>query len=319
MSYNPDLFTIKDGVLFKCRDTGSEIVVPEGVTQIAPMAFHNLQTVRRIILPTGLKKIGDRAFHCCRNLQSVEIPSTVTAIGDLAFCCTDIQQITLPPKLRKISRGLFETSAIREIVIPRSVQTIADAAFVDCRHLESVTLPASLKTIQSRAFHCCDRLARINLSPTVTVGHNAFGMCKGLADNDGFVILNGTLYESPAMYNSNTVVIPNGVTVLNQATPEANTIIGFADIYGELEQNFCKELVIPESDTQILPGAISWQKLKSITFHCKCALGSLVFSSCKALRSITIGRDVAVSDNLFSYTPEENEKAMKKFCITYID
>ena len=114
---------------------------------------------------------------------------------------------------------------------------------------------------------------------TEKIDRSAFRNCRHLES----VTLPGSLktYESPAMYHNQTVVIPDGVTTLNQATPPTNTMEGFADEFGDL--------------------------------------GPLIFATCKALRSVAVPSGVQISENLFSFYPEENEKAMNKLRITYVD
>ena len=127
------------------------------------------------------------------------------------------------------------------------------------------------------------------------------------------------------------IVIPNAVQTISRSAfrncrhlesvtlPRSlKTIESEAFHFGDLAQKFYFELVIPESVTRITPGAISGQKLKSITFKCRCDLGPLIFAACKALRSVTVPSGARISDTLFSFCPEENEKAMNKLRITYV-
>lgn len=318
MNYNANEFTIEEGVLLKCHVQKEEIVVPEGVTQIANDVFSGFKNTTKIILPNGLKKIGDHAFFHCRKLASIDIPSTVTSIGDSAFSYSGIEYIVLPPKIKKIAKNLFFHSEIKEIVIPDGVKTIGEGAFKFCLKLQKVIFPNSVEKIQSRAFYDCDKLAQVNVPPSAIVEYNAFGMCEALADKNGFVILNGVLYESPAMYKNKTVIIPDGVTELNQATP-GDSDIRYVDENGNVITEFCKHLVIPKSVTKYAPGAFCWSKLQTIVTYSHHHLGPLVFTGCKSLKKITIPRDVEVNEYLFSFYPEENDKAMKRLCIQYPD
>ncbi len=319
MNGNANEFTIEEGVLLKCHVEKEEIVVPEGVTQIANDVFSGFKSTKKIILPNGLKKIGDHAFFHCHNLASIDIPSTVTSIGESAFSCSGIEYIVLPPKIKKIAKKLFFWSAIKESVIPDGVKTIGEEAFYFCSKLQKVVFPDSVQKIERRAFHDCNKLAQVNVPPSARVEYNAFGMCGALADKNGFVILNGVLYESPAMYKNKTVIIPDGVVELNQATPGGVPGTPYIDEDGNVITQYCKHLVIPKSVTKYAPGAFRWSRLQTIVTYSHHHLGPLVFTDCESLKKITIPRDVEVHENLFSFYPEENDKAMKRLCIEYLD
>ena len=75
-------------------------------------------------------------------------------------------------------------------------------------------LPGSLKSIGADAFEDDKRLEEINVSPFVSVEGGAFNFCAGLADEDGFIVINGGLFKSPAMYQSYKVVLPDTVRVI---------------------------------------------------------------------------------------------------------
>ena len=63
----------------------TEYVIPEGVTEIAPMAFDNCSNLTSIVIPEGVTKIDELTFWNCCNLETVKIPSSVTEIENDAF------------------------------------------------------------------------------------------------------------------------------------------------------------------------------------------------------------------------------------------
>ena len=58
-----------------------EIILPEGMKTIDPLAFHYDVTVEKIVLPEGAETIGLLAFGICPKLTEIVIPASVTAIG----------------------------------------------------------------------------------------------------------------------------------------------------------------------------------------------------------------------------------------------
>lgn len=83
-----------------------EIILPEGVREIAPFAFYKAK-VKRLVLPSTVRSVGVFAFIWCYELESLElnegleeleahsfsmvaedlvIPSTVNSLGELLLC-----------------------------------------------------------------------------------------------------------------------------------------------------------------------------------------------------------------------------------------
>lgn len=77
----------------------------------------------------------------CYTLQKQFIvPDTVEIIAEFAFIGSlNLEELILPPNLRKISSGAIYLTSIRELFIPKSVDFIALDAFHDVTTLKSIT------------------------------------------------------------------------------------------------------------------------------------------------------------------------------------
>ena len=206
-------FVIANGVLEKYTGAGENPVVPEEVTGIGDSAFM-FSKIKSIKLPGKLKSIGDKAFAGCHNLKELVIPDSVTSIGKGAFRNSGLETVKLPKKLKTLKEEVFTGAELNSIDIPEGVTKIERDAFHSCRKLSRVHLPGSLKSIGDFAFEDDKRLEEINVSPAVSVSGGAFNFCAGLADKDGFIVINGELFKSPAMYQSYKVVLPDTVRVI---------------------------------------------------------------------------------------------------------
>ena len=86
--------------------------VPENVTHVRfhpsvedfdSDAFEDRKQLREVILNDGLKEIADYAFMGCKALQSINIPSTVTNIGMNSFSsCSGLRDLVLNEGLLRI-------------------------------------------------------------------------------------------------------------------------------------------------------------------------------------------------------------------------
>ena len=119
----PD-FSMYGTVLKKYNGKKAEVVIPEGVTEIADEAFWWCEGIKSVTIPEGVISIGKNAFYNCSNLVSVEIPNGVASIGDRAFSsCAKLASIT----------------------IPESVTSMGNQVFSNCRKLKSINCRAQSK------------------------------------------------------------------------------------------------------------------------------------------------------------------------------
>ena len=73
----------------------------------------------------------------------------------------------------------FRNQNIKSYVIPSSVTSIGDRAFLGCGSLSEIVIPSSVTSIGDSAFSCCDSLPEIVIPFSVTsIGDSAFYDCK---------------------------------------------------------------------------------------------------------------------------------------------
>lgn len=99
-----------------------------------------------VTIPASVKKIAAMAFDHCENLTSIEFASgsVCEEIGEQAFSFCN---------------------SIKEIVLPDTVVSIEQNAFMSSRSLESFTIPAGLEYFNSLILNNCEALQSLNASP----------------------------------------------------------------------------------------------------------------------------------------------------------
>jgi hypothetical protein len=133
---------------YRCSKLSS-IKLPDTITEIGEGAFDGCP-LRSITLPKSLERIEHDAFSCCEKLTSVIIPDAVTNISCFAFSwCHNLQAFVTSPKNTAyctVDGVLFSKDKTRLIIypkgklensyiIPGSVTTIGDGAFMGCQKL----------------------------------------------------------------------------------------------------------------------------------------------------------------------------------------
>ena len=221
----PDsLAKIGKGALAKCPF--QRVVIPDSVTEIGASAFACCVYLEDLTIGNRVVRIGEHAFSGCMSLREAVIPDSVTTLGDSVFSAVgnDGYMSMSSADALNTSVTVIRRSVLTRAVIGSGVTEIPDGAFEFCDHLESVTLGERVNSIGDYAFFQCYSLRDMNLPASVTrVGKSAFSGCTGLADEGGFVIVCGQLFEYTG--EASDVVIPDGVTGFGTALAGNENIV----------------------------------------------------------------------------------------------
>ena len=210
---DPD-FEIKNGCLVKYKGDKRNVVIPDGVTCIGDLAFHDCHTIEYVTIPDSVTSIGDRAFQFS-NLTGIVIPESVTSIGKYAFSscphltirvhsldqvkqwdttewCSFGRPVQIEATDRHKKDPRFEIIGGRlvkykgnetKVVIPNIVTDIGEEAFSGFSNLTSVTIPNGVTYIGEGAFRGCSSLTNITIPNSVTyIAIFAFDFCDSLTD-----------------------------------------------------------------------------------------------------------------------------------------
>ena len=64
-------FQIENNVLLRYSDTEENIIIPDGITEIASLAFENHKNIKNILIPDSVKRIGVETFSDCVHLKNI--------------------------------------------------------------------------------------------------------------------------------------------------------------------------------------------------------------------------------------------------------
>lgn len=198
----------------------TDLVVPEGVTEIGSMQFHG-SSINSLKIPDGVIEVKINAFGNCRNLEFVELPEGLNAIYDLVFCnCSNLKEITLPSSLEILGGNVFSgCTKLESIVLPPKIKTIEEGLFCGCNSLKSIAFSETITEIKFWAFLYCNSLSEFELPRSLQiVGKDVFSDCYSLPQlalpNEIKSIDNRGFYDS-TMWR--TINIPETLEALGEA------------------------------------------------------------------------------------------------------
>ncbi len=172
------LYYTKSGVnyIYDYIGEDTEITLPLGY-EFAEGALRDKSEIESVIVPSGITKLAPHIFHGCKKLSNVTLPEGLVEIGDFAFCyCSALTEITLPNSLKRIGAGAFSRCQyLTGIDIPEGVADIDIMAFKRCDRMKTVTIPSTITTIKPYTFMGCYNLNTVNIPEGVsTIGNFAF-------------------------------------------------------------------------------------------------------------------------------------------------
>ena len=218
--------TIGSGAFQNCAALAG-LTVSQGVVTIGDYAFQGCKKLTSLKLPDSLKNIEQSAFEGCASLASVALPDSLETIGYSAFQgCSALTELAIPEGVTEIgSYAFYDCSAIKSftvasgnpvysfhdglllnknktellacliqpqdgaLIVPETVETIAQSAFQGCTSLTSVGLPEGVTGVGNYAFYGCSGLESVSLPASLTsIGTGAFTDCASLRT----VVYNGT-------------------------------------------------------------------------------------------------------------------------------
>ncbi len=272
--------SIEDGVFYDCSSLTSA-TISNAVTSIGDQAFYDCSRLTSVSIPNALTNIGFRAFYNCSDLTSITVPKSVTSIGDDAFHnCSGLTSIIVErgntvydsrnncnaiivTAINKLIKGCENT------VIPKSVTSIGDHAFLRCSGLTFVTIPNSVISIGNYAFMHCSGLTSFIIPNSVTsIGISAFNGCSGLT----------SIVTPQNVTNIRSGVFADCISLTSIVVESGNTVYD--------SRNNCNA-IIHTSANRLIAGCKNTIVPNSVT-----SIGDYAFYRCNGLTSITIPNSV---------------------------
>ena len=214
------------------RSAGLSIKIPDTVSDFYAFGSSSIEYIE---LPKRLKRIPSNCLSWCTNLKEIHIPDGVISIGDNAFGrCSSLRDVYIPDSVESIGRQAFEACYSASFHYNKHNMFFPSNAFIDCNRLtdekgyqvfnnvlikyrgteEIIELPENIEKICNYSFKNNKRIKKVEIAnKNVLLGEDdsteAFKGCVGLADENGFVIINNHLFDY--LGNDKEIEVPSNV------------------------------------------------------------------------------------------------------------
>ena len=225
VTFNDGLETIDDYAFSGCSSL-TDVTFKNRLETIGSNAFSGCGSLTNVTFNDDLAIIGKQAFYNCNELDGVNLPTAIKEVGEQAFHGTKFYNNIGSDNGLKISNGVLldGSTASGEVVIPDSVNVIADGAFIESKYkmddlcLKTITIPGTVKKIPDSAFENCTYLTEVTMENGVeNIGYAAFRNC-GMLEKVSIPLSVTSIGESAfnQCLNLKTISIPSSVTSIGR-------------------------------------------------------------------------------------------------------
>jgi len=262
---------------FYNEDNFTNVIIPEGVTNIGQYAFSDCDGLEYIHIPSTVTTMENHAFVACSNMRTVNVANELTWLdiifrdeeanplyngADLAVNNSIAKDVVIPDGSYVKGYVFSGCESIESLVVSGSVQNIATLSFRNCKNLKSVRIEEGIKTIGEGAFWECVSLVDVNLPSTLkTIYNSVFAKCTSLK----------------------TIDLPSDLTDLKTRAFSDCTLL--------------ETIIIPDNIVGLIETFQNCTNLKNVTLPANLQTLNAVFTGCTSLVSIDIPEGVTSFTN----------------------
>ncbi len=162
------------------RNKITDVYIGNGITNIGPYAFYQMNSLKNVLLGEDIEYIGDYAFYDS-SLTDIDLNglTKLDIIGDYAFMNSNLESVNFSSSLSEIGEYAFSNTNVTTVNFSEeaSIKVIGNSAFRDNQYLNSFEVPSSLENLGNYSLSNCNNLTDVSFSKNtrlLTIGEGAF-------------------------------------------------------------------------------------------------------------------------------------------------
>ena len=210
----------------------TELEISAPCTEIQPLAFANMKSLKRVVFPETIEFVYRNAFYGCSKLEQIDLHSRAISFGAQCFAnCVSLKRINNVQLLNGLKKEDVQILDLKEGVdfkrIPAHMASIGDEAFAGCSGLEELDI-TGLRVAGQGAFYNCIGLKKVTLSRFTAISDDMFLNCKNLTQ---------LVYTDLTPDQIDVITYPNKVSPFGNCNIREITFLGGGDAFVMEEVN----------------------------------------------------------------------------------
>ena len=295
-------------------------------TALADYAFAGNTKLEKVILSEKTQSLGIGAFEGCTSLKSISVGADFIKLGKNVFSgCSALESVTLNTAVVP-ARAFNGCSALTSVNLGKDVAVIGEYAFAGAP-VSKFTVDAANTAYKvggnGKYLLSADGMQLVLVSSAVK------GEFKLDAADSGVTAVAAGAFSGNKSITS--VSLPSVTVVSEYAFAGCSNLksvkLGTLTEIGAyaFARTAITELPSFKSVKTVSEGAFMDTRITAVTIPDGMTVGARAFSECKALATVTIGKDAIIGDAAFSLNPnsnferanEENEKGDRVYFFVY--
>lgn len=307
----------------------------EGVEVIGQSAFSGCEKLKNVSMPESLKEIKSSAFQSNPVIEEIQIPSKIRKIDNYTFYGNaKLKKIILPESLEIIKVGAFSHTGFEEIVIPEKIKEIEVGAFDENFELNNIIIRGK----NPQYIYENGMLMTINKDDILFISDKYLKTINTFKIPDGIIKFNINLNKYT---NITKIIIPEKIeNIVSHNFPNSINEIELSNTNNTYDINESKKILYRKDTKEII---ICYSKEENINLeeediskiekhafkqavnakniilpNSLKIIGSEVFTNCKKIEEIKIGKNVDNINPLFKYNNYSGKVTIDKNNSNYI-
>lgn len=187
----------KGGTLVLATNTMADVVIEDGITEIASGVFMSNKSIQSVTIPDSVEKIDEKAFNGCTRLKSITVGSGLKTLAANVFSALSsletIEVSDANPNFKTVKNVLYSKDGKKLLLaaaynrmtslgeIENGVEEICDYAFSYHKTLNEAILPATMIRIGNYSFYECRNLELFYANEALEkIGERAFSFAESI-------------------------------------------------------------------------------------------------------------------------------------------